>query len=247
MSDNDRLSQIPTLWSVVRRAHDEQSAQAVPAQQQMIDRYGSAIHRYLLGALRDPAAADDAYQEFALRFLKGDYRSADPQRGRFRSFLKTILYRLVVEHYRGTKRRKSPQLESGFPEPAVLDARENDEVFLQTWRDELLKRAWNALEQIEQQGGRPLFTVMRARVDNPELRSAELASQLTEKLHKPISAANARVLLHRAREDFARLLLQEVAETIDSPTRIGIQEELGDLGVLEYCRPALDALDEQAS
>ena len=245
MSDNDRLSQIPTLWTIVRQAHGDQSQQARSAQQQMLDRYGGAIQRYLLGAFRDKAAADDAYQEFALRFLQGKYRSADPERGRFRSFLKTILYRLVVEHYRGKKRSKSAQMNSDFPEPEVIDESESDKRFQQSWQDELLKRAWDALQDLEKTSGRPVFTVMRARVEAPDLSSKELAERLTQQLGKNVTSANLRVMVHRARDEFAKLLFDEVANTIDQPTREDIEEELSDLGLLEYCRPALERLDDE--
>ena len=49
--------------------------------------------------------------------------------------------------------------------------------------------------------------MLRYRVDHPDLRSPELAAGLTEKLGKPINAGAVRVLLHRAREVFAELLL----------------------------------------
>lgn len=244
MSGDQRLSQIQTLWSVVRRAHGDQSVEAKSAQQQMIDRYGNAIQRYLLGAFRDPTAAEDAYQEFALRFLKGDYQSVDPEKGKFRSFLKTILYRLVIEHHRGNKRRKSPQLASQFPEPAVYDESISDENFRKAWRDEMLQRAWDGLKAREVETGRPWYTVMRARVDAPDMSSTDLAAHLTEQLDKNVTPANVRVLLHRSRDEFARLLFREVSDTIDNPTREIVEEELIDLGLLEYCRPALQRMDE---
>lgn len=247
MSDDERLSQIQTLWSVVRRAHADESVDARSAQQQMIDRYGDAIQRYLLGAFRDQAAADDAYQEFALRFLKGDYQSADPDKGKFRSFLKTVLYRLVIEHHRGQKRRKAPQMASEFPEPAVIDNAANDETFRQTWRDEMLKRAWQALQVVERDSGRPVYTVMRARVDQPELGSPELATLLSEQMGKTVTAANVRVMLHRSRDEFAKCLFREVEETIDQPRREVVEEELIELGLLEYCRPALERMDKESA
>ena len=206
----------------------------------MLDRYGRGIKRYLLGALRDQTAADDAYQEFALRFLNGDFRSADPEKGRFRNFLKTILYRLVVEHYRGNKRRRSPQMGSQFPEPEVIDERESDQQFKQSWCDELLKRSWDALKDLQQNSGRPVFTVMQTRVQHPNLRSKEFAAELSKELGKPISVSNVRVMLHRSRDEFAQLLLQEVSDTLDNPSRATVEEELIELGLLEYCRPALE-------
>ena len=242
MTDDDRLSQIQTQWSVVLRAHADNSAAVKTAQQEMIDRYGKAIRRYLLGALRDETAADEMFQEFAVRFVKGDYSSADPSRGRFRNFLRTILVRLVVEHHRRRKRNKSVQADVDFAEPAIVDPPNEEDDFTDVWRNGLLKRTWDALEALEQRKGKPMFTVMHARVENPGMNSSQLANRVSTQLGKNITTSNLRVMLHRARDEFAKLLLDEVAQTVDQPSRTVVEEELIELGLLEYCRPALDRL-----
>ncbi len=43
--------------------------------------------------------------------------------------------------------------------------------------------------------------------------------------------------LHRAK--FADLLLEEVAASLEPPTRENVEEELRDLDLLPYCQPAL--------
>jgi hypothetical protein len=75
------------------------------------------------------------------------------------------------------------------------------------------------------------------------LRSADLAGQLGALLGKPVSAAWVRQTLHRARHKFAQFLVAEVQGTLDNPTAGQLEEELGELGLLEYCRPALDTPD----
>src|SRR5436190_8555481 len=88
-----RLSQVQTLWTVVCLAHAEGPADAVrAAQDQLMKRYSKVVHRYLLGALRDADAADELSQEFALRFVRGDLKRPDRLRGRFRDFLKGVLF-----------------------------------------------------------------------------------------------------------------------------------------------------------
>src|SRR5688572_21637287 len=94
------LSQISTLWSVVCGARVESPQECNAAVQQLLRRYGRAIHRYLLGALRDAEAADDLAQEFALRLIRGNLRGADPGRGRFRDFVKGVLGHLIADHHR---------------------------------------------------------------------------------------------------------------------------------------------------
>jgi RNA polymerase sigma-70 factor (ECF subfamily) len=95
-----RLSGIETLWSVVRRAHGDTTVVVRPAQEQLLARYGGAVQRYLRACLRGEDAAAEVFQEFALRFVRGDFRHADPARGRFRDFVKTALRHLVVDYHR---------------------------------------------------------------------------------------------------------------------------------------------------
>ena len=240
MTDDHRISRIETLWSIVRQAHHGGTMEVQTAQQKMLDRYGGAIRRYLLGAVRNPEVADELYQEFALRFLKGDYASADAEKGRFRSFLKTILFRLVAEHHRRKKRNAAVPFGTQMPEPADPSPAPAPEEFTNVWSDELLKHAWDALKQDEESTGRPLFTVMHSKVENPQWRSQQLAEAVSSQLGRDISVANVRVMLHRARERFGDLLLDEVTDSLEAASLDRLEEELIDLGLIEYCRPALE-------
>ena len=241
MADEQRISRIETLWSVVRTAQCDDSLDSASAKQQMIDRYGAAIKRYLMGATRNEDLADELFQEFAVRFLTGKYATADAERGRFRSFLKTILFRLVAEHHRTTGRDKSVPMGSLMPE-AVDDSAPDasDSEFNSVWSDELLKKAWAALAQLEERTGRPLFTVMQVKVENPQLRSGEIAEIVSQKTGKELSTGNARVILHRAREQFADLLVDEVQQSLETDDLDRVKEELEDLNLLPYCKPALE-------
>ena len=124
------LSRISTLWSTFFQAHKSGDA-AVAARQALLERYSGAVYRYLLGAVRDEDTAADLAQEFALRFLRGDFHRADPQRGRFRDYLKTSLIHLVNDHHRDRQQQPAP-LASDSPAPSEADS-END--FLARWRD----------------------------------------------------------------------------------------------------------------
>src|SRR5262249_6595172 len=117
---------------------------------------------------------------------------------------------------------------------------EREEAFLASWRDELLARAWSALQAQEKEQGQPFYTVLRFRADNPDLSSAQIAEQLSGPLGKPLTAAGVRKTLERARDRFADFLLDEIAQALDVPSRERLEEELIDLGLLEYCKSALD-------
>src|SRR5207244_615735 len=149
---DQHLSQISTRWTVLFAAHAAPTEAAGAARQRLFERYSRAIYRYLLAAVRDPDAADELLQEFALRLVRGDFKRAHPERGRFRDFLKTALYHLIVDHHRDAQRRPTP-LTADTPEPADDGgpAAGADEEFMTLWRAELMKRAWEGLAQVERQ------------------------------------------------------------------------------------------------
>src|SRR5437773_1589953 len=95
-----RLSQITTIWADLFQAHEGTPSEISPAQQRLLLRYTPAVHGYLRGATRDPDVADDLFQEFALRLVRGDFRPVDPDQGRFRDYLKRTLTNLVTDHQR---------------------------------------------------------------------------------------------------------------------------------------------------
>src|SRR4051794_28269956 len=89
-----RLSRIDTPWTIVARAHDGPCDAAASAQRLLIERYRGAAYRYLRASVRDPDAAAELFQEFALRLLRGDFHRARRHRGRFRDYLKSVLVNL---------------------------------------------------------------------------------------------------------------------------------------------------------
>src|SRR5262249_17465861 len=237
---DQRLSRITTLWTLVRRANQGPGDTARDAQGQMLERYGGAVRRYLWALLRDSAAVEELFQEFACNLLEGDLGGADPRRGRFRNFVKGVLFHLVAKYHE--RRRRQPRaLGPNHPEPAAPDATPpgSEEVFLASWRDDLLARSWAALAEHDRATGKPFSAVLRCRADHPDWSSAQLAQEMGRRLGKAVTAAGLRQTLHRAREKFADLLLEEVAHSLEEPTAERLEEELLDLGLLDYCRPAL--------
>jgi RNA polymerase sigma-70 factor (ECF subfamily) len=225
---------------MIFQAHQGTASAELVAQRLLMQRYCGAVYRYLLGIARDPDVADDLAQEFAIRFLRGDFHRADPERGRFRDFLKMALRHLVVDHHR--RKRAQPghmAVDDVSPDVLAEPPAEPDDRFLETWKEELLARAWEGLAEIERQTGQPYHTVLRCRAEQQELRSAQMAEQLSARLGKPLTAVGVRQTLHRARDQFADLLLDEVTRSLPQPTREALEEELIELNLLEYCRPAL--------
>ena len=207
-----------------------------------MERYGKVVHRYLLGALRDCDAADELSQEFALRFVRGGSKGADPERGRFRDFLKGVLFHLIGDYYRRRKRDPQPLPDQHDPAAAAEEVTFSDSQFLESWRNELLNRAWKALADHEARTGQPFHSVLRMRAEKVDLRSTELAKRLSTTLNKAVTPDWVRQNLHRAREKFAELLVDEVVQTIVQPTLHDLEQELIELELYQYCRPALDQI-----
>ncbi len=232
---NERLSHISTLWSVLAQAHAGPSEEARAAAAALLERYGGAVYRYLLGAVHDAEVANDLAQEFALRFLRGAFRGADPQRGRFRDYLKVALIHLANDHQRARQVWPAPLADGHEPAAPGVNLEDSERAFLSAWREELLERTWTALAEVNPAA----HAVLRLRVENPEMPSPQLAERLSAQLGKPRNAAWVRKTLQRAHGQFADLLLEEVADSLATATPEALHQELEDLDLLRYCRSAL--------
>jgi RNA polymerase sigma-70 factor (ECF subfamily) len=239
----DHLSRISTMWTAVRRAHGQDPDAANAAQNEIMDRYAATIYRYLLKVLRDEDAADEVFQEFALQFVRGGFKQANPQRGRFRDYLKISILR-IVSRYRQRRAGRNRRVTDNLDEaeiPAESPCHNLDEEFVANWRDELLERAWQKLKTEQTTSGQPHHAILALRARQPEWKSEELSAELNRQLQPPTpyTAAGTRKLLQRARERFADILLDEVEQTLGDVGREQLEQEVIELGLHAYCRSAL--------
>jgi RNA polymerase sigma-70 factor (ECF subfamily) len=237
-----RLSQISTRWSLIRVAHGDETTEVQRAQAELFDRYRGAAYRYLVAALRSPDAADEVFQDFAVRLLKGDFHRAAPEHGRFRNYLKTALSRLIID-FRRRRGRADAQAINDLAGNLAADPDAEDAQFDECWRTEMLERAWNALAEGDRESGRPHYAVLRYRSEHPDAPSRDLADALNQQLNpaRPYTEAGIRQIVHRAREQFADLLLEEVGTSLGTRDVDAIEAELAALKLLSYCRTALEA------
>jgi RNA polymerase sigma factor (sigma-70 family) len=230
----DRLSGITTDWDMLRQTRGS-AAEARAAQEVLLLRYRAAVRRYLGRVAGNPDAAEELFQEFGLAVVEGKLGSANPDRGRFRDYVKAVLRNLVAKHYRRQKKHPAG-LEPDSPvlaeAPAPVEA---DDGFDRDWRDALLARAWAALADAHRHG----YEVFRFRIDHLDLTFEETAERLTARLGRALSPEAVRQAFSRARKQFALLLVGEVGHSLAAPTPEAVAEELAELGLLDYCRPAL--------
>jgi RNA polymerase sigma-70 factor (ECF subfamily) len=237
---NARLSQISTAWTVLFEAHQGVTQGASAAQRRLLGRYQRAVYRYLFALVHDWNVADDLFQEFALRLVRGSFKNVTPERGRFRDFLKAVLRNLIISHWKRQGAAARSATRDDEPATDAAPGAEAEAAFLDHWRDELLARAFDALQRLESQSGQPLYTVLRFRADHPGLRSPEMAERLAARLGKPVTANWIRKRLHFAREKFTDLFIDEVAQSLGNPTMDELEKEVVELGLADQCRTALE-------
>ena len=187
-----------------------------------------AVYRYLLAGVRDPEIAADLGQEFAVRFLEGRFVRADPT-----AAASAITSRLAVP---SSGRLPSPPGQTAaqvasleYEEPAAPEESlpGEDQAFRDSWREELLVRAWLALSP----RGAGVRSTLLSRPPLPrgtcELSTSQMAEQLSVQLGKPMTAAGVRQLLYRARDRFAELLLDEVRQSLGPSGRDYLRRGIG--------------------
>jgi RNA polymerase sigma factor (sigma-70 family) len=232
-------SWVVTAWPKVFEGRGEGEA-AQQARHELLVRYHEVVYHYFLKKLHNPHAAQELYSNFALRLLESDalLKRADPERGRFRAYLKTALHNMVIDYYR--RQGQGPHIGPLPPDVTAGQVPDEDRDFQPLWRQELLNQAWKALEQSEKGGQSIGFAVLRYQSDHPEERSPQIAEQLTQRLGRPITSDAVRTALHRAREKFAALLMAEVERSLQNPTLDQLEQELIDFKLLPYCKKALE-------
>ena len=214
-----------TRWSVVLRARGEAS-DARAALEQLCRTYRPPVLAFVRFRGYPPDAAEDLTQAFFTRFLeRAWYASADPGRGRFRSFLLTALKRFLSDAReeaatlkRGGGVRFEPLDDAGC---AGVGEETPDAVFEREWAHAVLRAAYARLRcEAEQAGRLELFRrLSEFLVERPD--EAEYA-RAAEDLH--LRRNTLAVAVHRMRHRLRELVREELAETTSNPAEL--EEEM---------------------
>lgn len=224
MPEEPRLTEIPTSWTTIRVAHTS-GPERDKAMGELIGRYHDAVGRYLKLKLRDPHLVDEVSQEFWTKLLTHKLAGADPSKGRFRDYLRMVLHRLIIDHFRS---RKVQQLPPGD----LLDPTTPDHDFDHVWRESVIKRVKSRLETFEVHSPNHRYSaVLNLRMANPGASIEELARLLNDQCGFCVSTEAYRKILQRARAKFLELLVLELRETIHPCEPHDIEAEINDLGL----------------
>ena len=223
---------VTTHWSVVVTAGHSDTPRSQAALEKLCRAYWYPLYAYARRRGHAPEDAQDLTQEFFARLLARNWvGSADPEKGRFRTFLLTAMNHFLADEWdrvtaqkRGGGQRVLPleveSAETRFqlepPDPLTPEM-----IYERRWAQTLLETVFEQLRQAyEAEGKAALFTelkgsLVQARAAVPY---AELAGRLS------LREGALRVAVHRLRQRYRELLRAEIAHTVAEPGEV--EEEL---------------------
>ncbi|HUS07394.1 MAG TPA: sigma-70 family RNA polymerase sigma factor [Bryobacteraceae bacterium] len=220
-------SQFPTTrWTMVVAAGDPHRKEARSALVTLCENYWYPLYAYLRRRGYAADQAQDLTQDFFIRMLEGRYLDrADPEKGRFRSFLLTSLKFFVADeedrqraHKRGGGAVVQLEFSSGEEryqrEPAHDETPER--IFERRWALAVLDRVVERLRNEFVHHGRPehferLKVFLLGQSDAPY---AVVAREMNT------SEGALKVAIHRLRKRYRELFRQEIAETVAYPAEV---------------------------
>ncbi len=221
-----------THWSVVLAAGLHDTAQSNAALEKLCRTYWLPIYGYIRRRGYTPEQAEDYTQELFARLLRKDsFAAADPQKGRFRSFLLGALKHLLAD-----EKEKAQAAKRGDGRPLLcwedlaaeerlrtepLEQLSPDWVFDRRWAMTILEQAAQRLKREYQAPDRLLlFEKLKPYLGNNEVATsyAETAAQLG------LTESAVKAAIFRMRQRYHVLVREEVAQTVANPKEL--EEEI---------------------
>lgn len=217
-----------TRWSIVLAAGQRSTPDAQAALAWLCESWWTPLYEFARRRGYSASDAADLTQGFFTRLLESDFlQSADPARGRFRSFLLTAFRRFLSgerDHHRALKRGggvtvwsfDAEKAESQYAaEPA--DHRTPERLFERRWAIVLLERVLQLLEEEFQRKGRgEFFSLCRGCLTGLGIDDhyATIAAACD------MSESAVKVAVHRMKGRYRELLRAEVAQTVANDAEI---------------------------
>jgi len=219
-----------THWDVVRTASDSSAPQSKEALEEVCRAYWPPVYAFVRRQGQDPDDALDLTQEFFARFLeRKQVKLADPERGKFRTYLLTTLKNFLTNEW---ERSQAGKRGGGFSFISLDEQREAeirymaepadpspqpDEAFEKTWALLLLEQALVRLrEEFSATGRQEHFDKLKVFLwgDQNTVSQVEVAAQLG------MTPNALNVTVHRLRRRLGDLLRLAIAQTVAQDAEI---------------------------
>jgi RNA polymerase sigma factor (sigma-70 family) len=211
-----------TQWSLIVAAAGQDGVAAKAALADLCQAYWYPVYAFLRRRGHSVEDARDLTQGFFATLLeKGYLADADPERGRFRSFLLTAVSRSASKQHDRARAQKRgggrPILSIDFDDGEVRYLREPvdnwtpERIFERRWALTLLDRTLARLRQDHEASGKctqfdALKVYLTGEAGAPAFR--QVADQLG------MTEGAAKVAVHRLRQKYRELLRAEIAQTV---------------------------------
>ena len=217
-----------THWSVVLQAGEANSPRSTEALAWLYQTYWYPLYAYVRRRGHNRDDAQDLTQEFFAHLLeRNGVDAADPNRGRFRTFLLTSLKNFLNNDWKKANREKrgggqkvisldEETAETRFSaEPAV--AQTPDAFYDRGWAEIIVERALAAMRaEFVEAKKRDFFVRLKVFVwgEKSGLPYADMARELA------MTEGAVKVAVHRLRQRYRELLRAEVARTVSTPAEV---------------------------
>ena len=212
-----------TQWSLILNAGAGTEAEARAALESLCRQYWYPIYNFVRRERRTHHEAEDLTQQFLARLLATEaMETAQPERGRFRTFLLTALRNFLTDEWRRSHAAKRgggqalvsidlSHAEQRFAEEPMDQNLTPDQAFDRAWAVEMLERALSRLrEEYESSGRGALFAALSPRIWKPG--GGGPAEQFLE--GTVMSSHAVSMALNRLRHRLGLRLREQVAATV---------------------------------
>ncbi len=217
-----------THWSLVVAANRDKASQtnARTALEGLCRAYWYPLYAFVRNRGYSSSDAQDLTQSFFVRIIElGGFASADPERGRFRSYLIGAMKHFLANQWHRAQAQKRGggvaflELDALAPEARYAlepaQSTDPDARFDREWALELIARAMEKLRaESGARGKGELFETLKGYLSNDDPSQSETAARLG------MTVGAVKVAVHRLRERYRKLLRAEIAETVSDPSEI---------------------------
>lgn len=226
---------LTTRWTLVVGSQGRDTTVVSRALEELCQTYWRPVHAFIRRRGHAVHEAQDLTQEFFARLLASDgLQRADPARGRFRSFLLS-----AVKHFLANEWDKAKTLKRGGGEVLVPIRAGDDTTGLgvepaggesperaydRQWALSVLDAVLDRMQREHAEAGKEaVFEALKGTLTTGrrEVSYATLGAQLG------LSEGAVKVVVHRLRQRYRAVLREEIASTLEDPSRA--EEELKEL------------------
>jgi len=226
-TEGDRPVFATTRWSVVLRAGDQGTHDAAKALESLCTTYWLPLYGYVRRQGFSPADAEDLTQAFFERLLeRNDVGKADRMKGRFRSFLLTVLRHFLADELDRVQAWKrggriqwvqfDAQEAEQWLEKMPVETVDPDLGMDRAWAQVLMRRVGERLRSEAVDAGRgALFDALGVIGSGGPQGSMEEIGRRFQ-----MSEGAVKLAAYRLRQRYRELIREEVAETVSDEAEL---------------------------